>query len=71
MQTYTNTITTSTSTTAGPQLLAVSVRDAMDLTGLGRSTLYRLIDAGQLVRIKVRGRALIPYDSLRALVTAG
>lgn len=65
--------TTITATTVGAVLaapLAVSIPEARRLTGFGRSTLHRLIDAGRLARVKVRGRTLIPYESLRTLVAA-
>lgn len=47
--------------------LAYSVRDAAKATGLGRTTLYRLIADGQLRRIKIGNRTLIRCRDLEAL----
>ena len=49
--------------------IAVSIPEAMRLTGLGRSTIYRLIDANRLPRVKVGVRTLIPFEPLHALAT--
>ena len=48
--------------------LAVSVRRATELTGLGRSTLYELMAAGELPYVLVRGRRLLIVDDLAALL---
>lgn len=48
--------------------LMSSIPDAMRRTGLSRSTLYRLMDAGQLAYVKVGARRLLPEDSLVNLV---
>ena len=47
--------------------LAVSIRDAAALVGLGRSTIYRLIGEGQLQTIKIGRRTLIRTASIRKL----
>lgn len=44
--------------------LAYTVPEAQEATGLGRTTLYRLIGDGKLRTIKVGTRTLIPTDSL-------
>lgn len=48
--------------------LAVRVREACRLTGIGRSKLYELIAAGEIKIIKVGTITLIPTDSLRSFV---
>jgi excisionase family DNA binding protein len=44
--------------------LAVRVREACRLTGIGRSKLYELIAAGEIEIIKVGTITLIPVSSL-------
>ena len=48
--------------------LTVTVPEALRLTGLGRTSLYRLIDERKLRRIKVGARALIEYRSIKELI---
>jgi excisionase family DNA binding protein len=48
--------------------LALSVKDAARLLGLGRSTIYRLIGEGELQTIKLGNRTLIKMASLRSLI---
>lgn len=48
--------------------LAYTINEAAKSVGLSRSTIYKLIGAGQLTTIKVGNRTLIPTESLRALV---
>jgi Helix-turn-helix domain len=48
--------------------LAYRVNDASRISGLGRTTLYKLHTEGKLAMIKVAGRTLIPAESLRALL---
>jgi excisionase family DNA binding protein len=48
--------------------LALTVRNACALSGIGRTLLYKLIDTGQLRRVKVGKRTLIPFDDLQKLV---
>lgn len=43
---------------------AMSLHEAVAYSGLSRSTLYRLIEAGTLRSIKVCGRRLIRPDEL-------
>ena len=51
--------------------LAYSIKDVTELLGLGRTTVYKLIDEGQLTRIKIGARALISSADVNALITAG
>lgn len=52
------------------QPLTVSVDDAQVISGLGRTTLYRLIEAGQLETTKLGRRRLVRVDSLKKLIGA-
>jgi excisionase family DNA binding protein len=49
--------------------LTVRVPDALRLTGIGRSKLYELIQAGDLAIVKIGSSTLIPVDSLRGLIS--
>ena len=51
--------------------LAFTVQSACALTGLGRTTMYALMRAGTLRRIRIGGRTLIAADSLRAMLAGG
>jgi excisionase family DNA binding protein len=44
------------------------VSEVVKITGLGRSTIYKLIDEGELRRIKIGASTLIPADDVNALV---
>ena len=48
--------------------LTYSVNDAAQVSSLGRTRLYELINKGKLDRIKVGGRTLIKADSLHRLL---
>jgi excisionase family DNA binding protein len=48
--------------------LTVTIREAMRLTGLGRSTIYKLIGAKKLKLRKIGTRTLIIFESLRELI---
>jgi excisionase family DNA binding protein len=48
--------------------LAVTVKEARRLTGLGSTTLYRLIGEGKLRTTKVGARTLVIYPSLKSLL---
>ncbi len=50
--------------------LAVTVRQACEAIGVGRSALYELIKAGRVKTIKIGRRRLLIYASLEALVEA-
>jgi excisionase family DNA binding protein len=48
--------------------LAYRVNDAIEVAGLSRSSLYKLISEGKLRSVLVAGRRLIPADALRDLL---
>ena len=48
--------------------LAVRVKQACELIGIGRSKLYELIAAGEIETIKVGSATLIPVTSLASFV---
>jgi excisionase family DNA binding protein len=48
--------------------LAVTVKEAGRLTGLGHTTLYRLIGEGKLRTTKVGARTLVMFPSIKALL---
>ena len=48
--------------------IALRIPDACTALGVGRSTLYELMDSGQLKSIKLGGRRLIPVECLAELV---
>ncbi|MBV9843403.1 MAG: helix-turn-helix domain-containing protein [Sphingomonadaceae bacterium] len=47
--------------------LTVRISTAVQLTGISRSRLYELIQAGDLKTVKVGRSTLIPYWSLKGL----
>jgi hypothetical protein len=51
--------------------LAVNVRDASKIAGIGQSTIWALIKDGKLESRMVAGRRVIPYRALKALVIGG
>jgi excisionase family DNA binding protein len=53
---------------AFPKPLAVTVSIALNLTGIGRTTLYQLIDKGTVESIRIGRRRLINYASLERLM---
>lgn len=58
----------STNTVPLSEALAYSPKEAARVSGLGLTTVYRLINEGILERRKVGTRSLIPARSLRALI---
>ena len=48
--------------------LTCSIKTATMVTGLSRSTLYNLIDSGQLTRIKVGKRALLKVADIEHFI---
>lgn len=46
--------------------LAVSVTDAVRISGLGRTSIYEAVGAGTLASLKIGARRLILLESLRA-----
>jgi len=49
-------------------LLALRVKDACRLTGIGRSKLYLLIKEGHISTVKIGSMTPIPMSSLRTLL---
>ena len=49
-------------------VLAYRINDAAAISGLGRSSLYKLMNSGQLRSVLVAGRRLIPAEALRELM---
>ena len=47
--------------------ICVRIAVAVELTGIGRSTLYELIAAGEIETVKVGRSTFIRYDSLKRL----
>ncbi|MEZ5744355.1 MAG: helix-turn-helix domain-containing protein [Sphingomonadaceae bacterium] len=48
--------------------ITYSIREAVQVSSLSRSTIYNHIAAGRLTARKIGGRTLIPADALHALV---
>jgi excisionase family DNA binding protein len=48
--------------------LAVDIREACRLTGLGRSKLYELLTADEIPSVKIGKRRVIPVASLRKFI---
>lgn len=55
-----------TSTRTGEQDLAVSPAEAARRAGLGRTTIYAALKAGDLKSLKIGSRRLIMMDELRS-----
>jgi len=53
-----------------PEKLAYTMKEAADVLGVGKSTLYKALAAGKLSAIKLGSRTLIPADALRQWVAA-
>ena len=47
--------------------IAYSVREASEVTSLGRTSIFNYIKSGRLKARRVGGRTLIPAESLHAL----
>ena len=45
-----------------------SVEEAASILSVGRTSLYALIDSGELQRVKIGRRSLVPADSIAAYV---
>ncbi len=50
--------------------ISTTIAGACQATGLGKSKVYQLINAGELATVKIGRRTLIKTDSLRRLVGA-
>lgn len=53
------------------QPLTVRIPEACRITGIGRSKLYELINAGEVRIVKVGTITLVPVDSLRQYLGLG
>ncbi len=53
-----------------PEPLAYRIPDACTALGLGRTSIYELIQQNKLRAIKIAGRTLIDAESMRALVAS-
>lgn len=53
---------------AYPTKLAYSIKEACDVSSLGRTTIYKHIATGRLVTKRIGGRTIILADSLLALI---
>ncbi|MAK83978.1 helix-turn-helix domain-containing protein [Phenylobacterium sp.] len=51
-----------------PDRITYRVNEVLAMTGLSRSTLYRLVARGELPLVKVCGRTLIARDDLEAML---
>jgi excisionase family DNA binding protein len=51
-----------------PPPLAYRIDDAVRASGLGRSTIYKLLTSGRLRSVRVAGRRLIPAEALLDLL---
>jgi excisionase family DNA binding protein len=51
--------------------LALTVKEALRLIGLGRTKFYQLIAQGKISTVHVGRRRLIIYDSLKAFLEQG
>lgn len=60
--------------TSGPETgrhvepIAVRIVDAAQMLGLGRSSVYKLIDTGEITTVKVGRARLVVVASLRAFI---
>jgi excisionase family DNA binding protein len=48
--------------------ISVRISTAVKLTGIGRSTLYELINSGEIETVKVGRSTFIPYRCLKRLM---
>ena len=51
-----------------PLQLTCSVKEATELTGLGKTTLYALLADGKITSVRIGTKRLIHVDSLRKLL---
>lgn len=50
--------------------LSISIAEASEVTGISRSMLYKLMNAGDLPFVKIGDRRLIMVDQLKQYLTA-
>lgn len=48
--------------------VSVRIAEAVRLTGISRSTLYELIQSGELQAVKMGRSTFIPFENLRRLI---
>ena len=53
---------------SGHRPISITVRQARDISGLGNSTIWKLIGEGRLETVSIGRRRLIVYDSLEKLL---
>ena len=51
-----------------PRPLAYSIKDAVQVSSIGRTTLYSLISSGQIETVKVGKRRLVKAASLASFI---
>jgi excisionase family DNA binding protein len=51
--------------------ITVTIQQVQEMTGLGRTTIYKLIDEGRLETILIGSRRLVVVRSLRRLLEGG
>ncbi len=56
--------------TSSEEKFAFGIVDAARVAGIGRSTLYEALAAGELKAVKLGRRTLIPADELRRFIAA-
>lgn len=56
------------SATSPPRRVAYPIPEAAALLGMSRSGIYQLIDRGELRRVKIGRRSLIPASELDRLI---
>jgi excisionase family DNA binding protein len=54
--------------TNDPPKIAYSIKEAVKVSSLGRTTLYAHIAAKRLKAVRIGGRTVIPAESLHALI---
>jgi len=52
---------------AGPAKMAYRIREACQCLGIGKTSLYELVKAGDLKLIKIAGRTLVPRSEIERL----
>jgi excisionase family DNA binding protein len=52
------------------EALAVPISQAATILGIGRSTLYKLLDTKQIDRVKIGRRSVVPISSLKKFMAS-
>lgn len=53
----------------GTERISYRIDEAVEMTGIGRTTMYKLVSDGRLRVVRVGGCTLIPADELKALLS--